>query len=250
MGSICIVTGAAGTIGKALIQSFSSAGYLTLGIDLCDKPDNLHVTSWHVMDLVKYSNDKKYAQDANVLLKQSIGKHNLSVLIHNAAVQRLGSMQNISRSDWDETFAVNLTAPFFLSQSLLPLLEIAQGSIIHIGSIHARLTKPGFTAYSTSKAAIAGLTRAMCNDLGPRVRVNAIEPAAIHSKMLSEGFINNPDGLRTLASFHPQGRIGTANEVAALALALVQFDLKFLNGACIPMDGGIGSSLHDPENRH
>lgn len=249
MSDVCIVTGAAGTIGQALINSFSSAGYITVGIDLCDKPVDLHVTSWHILDLVKYANDITYAHKANSLLQNSIGKNNLSVLIHNAAVQRLGNTKNISREDWEETLSVNLTAPLYLSQALLPYLELSEGSIIHIGSIHARLTKPGFVAYATSKAAIAGLTRAMSIDLGSCVRVNAIEPAAIHSNMLNEGFASNPAGLLALASFHPQGRIGTANEVAALALALTQSELKFLHGACLPMDGGISSRLHDPEDR-
>jgi NAD(P)-dependent dehydrogenase (short-subunit alcohol dehydrogenase family) len=71
-----------------------------------------------------------------------------------------------------------------LAQGLLPELEKAAGSVINISSIHARLTKKDFVAYDNSKAAISGMTRAMAVDLGPRVRVNSIEPAAIETDML------------------------------------------------------------------
>ena len=107
---------------------------------------------------------------------------------HNGKDAVLGSFEQLSASDWHETMAVNLLAPVAISRALLPELKRQHGSIVHIGSIHSQLTKPGFTAYATSKAALAGLTRAMAVELGGSVRVNAIEPAAIATPMLAAGF--------------------------------------------------------------
>lgn len=129
---------------------------------------------------------------------------------------------------------------------MLPQLEQARGSVINISSIHARLTKAHFVAYATSKAALSGMTRAMAVDLGGRVRVNAIEPAAIATDMLKAGFAGQPEQFALLEACHPQGRIGTPAEVAALALAIADGELRFLHGACVAMDGGISGRLHDP----
>jgi NAD(P)-dependent dehydrogenase (short-subunit alcohol dehydrogenase family) len=117
---------------------------------------------------------------------------------------------------------------------------------VNISSIHARLTKPDFVAYATSKAALSGLTRAMAVDLGDRIRVNAIEPAAISTPMLKAGFESHPEQYAALARCHPQGRMGTPTEVAALALSLVSGELRFMHGACVGLDGGISARLHDP----
>ena len=91
------------------------------------------------------------------------------------------------------------------------------------------------------------MTRAMAVDLGPRVRVNAIEPAAIHTSMLEAGFDGQPDKLRDLARCHPTETLGEPDEVARIALLLSNGDIGFLQGACINLDGGIGSRLYDLE---
>lgn len=117
--------------------------------------------------------------------------------------------------------------------------------MINISSIYARLTKANFVAYASSKAALSGMTRAMAVDLGGRVRVNAIEPAAIVTDMLKAGFAGAPERFAQLQDCHPQGRIGSPEEVAALAAAIASGELRFLHGACIAMEGGSGR-LHDP----
>jgi NAD(P)-dependent dehydrogenase (short-subunit alcohol dehydrogenase family) len=90
------------------------------------------------------------------------------------------------------------------------------------------------------------MTRAMAVDLGSRIRVNAIEPAAIETDMLKAGFTEQPEKFAELQACHPQGRIGKPEEVAALALSVASGELRFLHGACIGMDGGISGRLHDP----
>ena len=148
---------------------------------------------------------------------------------------------------FSKSLDTNLLAPFLLVQGLLKDLERAEGSIINISSIHARQTKPNFVAYATTKAALSGMTRALAVELGPRARINSIEPAAIDTPMLQEGFANAPSFYQQLENCHPQQRIGTPAEVARTALMLAGKDVRFIHGACVTLDGGISARLFDPE---
>ena len=167
-------------------------------------------------------------------------------IVHNAATQKLGNFEDLTTDDWTTTFEVNVLAPTLISRELLPLLKARQGSIVHIGSIHSQMTKPGFTAYATSKAAVAGLTRAMAVELGSLVRVNAIEPAAIETPMLKAGFEKTPGLKAQLESFHPTGSIGQPQDVSRAVIYLLDPANKFLNGCVLALGGGIHNRLHDP----
>ena len=149
--------------------------------------------------------------------------------------------------DWHDTLDVNLLAPFLLTQALLNNLERGNGSVVNISSVHARATKPGFVCYATSKAALAGLTRALAVDLGSRVRVNSINPAAVITPMLLEGFKGRDDQYAELAKMHPLGRIAEPSEIAQMAVFLASNKASFISGTAFNVDGGILSRLHDPE---
>lgn len=241
-----VVTGAAGAIGQAIVHEFAAAGYEVAATDCVPAPAGLPAAFYLEADLARTVEDEACAGEVFGRLHGWLGGRGLAALVNNAAVQVLGGVDLLQRQDWRATLDVNLLAPFFWAQALLPALQAAQGCVVNISSIHARLTKPGFVAYATSKAALSGLTRAMAVDLGPRVRVNAIEPAAIATPMLQAGFEGRPELLARLQGCHPVGRIGQAREVAVLALAMVEGRAGFMHGACVPLDGGIGGVLHDP----
>ena len=241
-----VITGAAGGIGVALTQAFTDAGYRVLATDCVHAPSGLACSDYLRCDLRRTVEEPAYAEEMFGRIRQLL-QGDLAALINNAAVQVLGTAGELSREDWRATLDVNLLAPFLWAQALLPELEAAHGMVLNISSIHARLTKPGFIAYATSKAALSGMTRAMAVELGSRVRVNAIEPAAIDTPMLRAGFEDHPRGLTRLDGCHPTGRIGSVDEVGKLALLLVDGRIPFLNAACIPLDGGIGGALLDPD---
>lgn len=242
----CLVTGAAGGIGRALVEVFESAGYRVIAVDRCGQPAGLNCYVWRQCDLQQLVLDENLAAKFFVELGALLSATGLHALINNAAVQILGGVDSLGREDWRQTLDVNLVAPFLLVQGLLSQLEIANGSVVNIGSIHARLTKKKFIAYAASKSALAGMTRALAVDLGARVRVNCIEPAAIETDMLLEGFKEEMSRYAELESCHPFGRVGNPREVAKLAVALVEGEFKFMHGACIALDGGISGQLHDP----
>lgn len=241
-----VVTGALGGIGRALCNEFHAHSFVVIAVDrVAGVVAAHHILHEDIVEFVSYPQRRtEFREEVREILSREDAV--LGGLINNAAVQILGGVESLSARDWRETLETNVVAPFCLGQLLLPELERAKGAIVNISSIHEKLTKPGFVAYATSKSALSGLTRAMAVDLGPRVRVNAICPAAIHTPMLEAGFAQRPEQFAALHHSHPSGRIGTPEEVANLARYLVADAPEFLTGSCLGLDGAIAGRLHDP----
>lgn len=239
-----LITGALGGIGQALCSEFQKAGYYVIGTDrhegACECDAFINV------DIRKIYTDADVREKLFKDIRAVTGEHGLRVLVNNAATQVLNRAADVKVGDWDDTLQTNLVAPFLLIQGLLPDLEKAKGSVVNIASIHAVATKPGFICYATSKAALVGMTRALAVDLGPRVRVNAINPAATATPMLLAGFEGKSAEFDELAKKHPLERIAQPWEVAKTAIFLASADAAFITGAVLHIDGGIGGRLHDP----
>lgn len=239
-----LITGAAGGIGRALCAEFKGAGYRVIATDVAGASG---VSSDHFVeaDLKAVSRDEacltRFVQQLN------LPASGLTVLVNNAAVQILNRTDMVSVQDWRDTLDVNVVAPFLLTQALLPYLEKAGGSVVNMGSVHAIATKPGFVCYATSKAALVGLTRALAVDLGGRIRVNAINPAAVATPMLLQGFKGKDAQFAALGGMHPLGRIAEPAEIAQAVLFLASRNAAFVTGAAFDVDGGILSRLHDPD---
>lgn len=241
-----IVTGAAGAIGNAICARLSRAGYHVVGLDI-KAPAEATSAAFVEFDLSRLAHQAEERDECRQRLREAVGsERQLKLLVNNAATQRLGATSEVSFSDWQSSLDVNVTAPFVLSQMLLDPLAEAKGVIVNIGSIHARLTKPGFVAYATTKAALEGLTRALAVDVGDRVRVNAISPAAVDTPMLRAGFTEQSTEFEDLSECHPTGRIAGSNEIAEIVLWLAEGDAVCINGSSLSADGGIGVRLHDP----
>lgn len=241
-----MITGAAGGIGQALCGAFSREDCRIVATDFrqpCHLPPESHFVE---VDLDTYCSDWHYRGDANERLVAAIGDGRLDTLVNNAALQVVKPAASLTAEDWTKTLNVNLVAPFLLTQAFLDRLTMWRGTVINISSVHSALTKPGFAAYATSKAALNGLTRSLAVEFGGRVRFNAICPAAVATTMLVEGFSGNAEALASLAAMHPMGRIGEPEEVAQLALFLSSGQCRFITGAEIALDGGIRARLHDP----
>jgi NAD(P)-dependent dehydrogenase (short-subunit alcohol dehydrogenase family) len=238
-----LITGASGGIGRSLCQGFKEKGWKVIATDKVES-ESIDANHFINIDLDLLCNDETYCVDKIGNLKKFFSGR-LDVLINNAALQIVSPIEEILLQDWQRSLNVNLTAPFLLSVELLDELIATQGNIINISSIHAKLTKPNFTAYATSKSGLSGLTKSLAVEIGNKVRVNSISPAAIDTQMLREGFTNIENGLENLSNYHPSKSIGLSTDVVEAALYLANGN-KFVNGMEITLDGAISSRLHDP----
>lgn len=243
--SAVVVTGSNGGIGSAIVEAMHAEGWFVIGIDR--NPDDRGLCDGFVQyDLAECMQSDGFKANCIAAVLKLAGDRPIKALVNNAATQILGSTGDIQLEEWQETMTVNLTAPFLLSQALLPDLRKVQGAILNVGSVHSQATKKGFVSYATSKAALQGLTRALAVDLGPDVRVNCLAPAAIATDMLKAGFEDDEEAFRALESAHPLCRIGSCEEAARAACFMLSEHNRFLTGSCLYLDGGILSRLHDP----
>lgn len=171
----------------------------------------------------------------------------LHILVNNAGAGEAASLPDVSVKDWDTVMDVNLKAPFFLVQKLLPLLKKASSAedparIINIGSIGG-LHIPNWDAfpYGASKAAIHHLTRALTKRLGDgHITVNAIAPGPFPSRLTDTSSDAVKQSVRT---YIPLGRAGEPEDIEGLVVFLSARAGAFVNGCTIPLDGGYIAAL-------
>lgn len=240
-----LVTGSSGAIGTAMVDVFRNTGYVVCGLD---RVPSMHCQLDYFIQVDLYSlvNDLQIRRSVLKELKDWLGSKNLDVLVNNAAYQYVSQNHPMPVEEFTRSYSINVIAPYLLITELADVMTAGSASVVNIGSVHSRLSKPGFVNYATTKAALAALTRGLALDYGDRLRINCIEPAAVETPMLLDGFKTCPEKKAALEEHHPQKRIGTPGEIAAMALALSSGDVRFLHGACIDMSGGIASRLHDP----
>ena len=243
MGDVVVVTGSLGGIGSSITSILRSSGYRVVGIDITCA--NSGCEDDIAYDLTQLSSTSAVERLASVV-RERIGSDRLVGLVNNAAKQIVVNFETLSVEQFSESMHINCTAAFAMSKALYSMLKMTGGTIINMGSIHSRLTKPNFIAYACSKAAIEGLTRAMAVELGGIIRICGISPAAVDTNMLREGFNGDKQSLEILKNCHPTHAIGTPNEITTLVLLLLSKDIPFINGAILNIDGGISSVLHDP----
>jgi len=160
----------------------------------------------------------------------------VDILVNNAGVFPGGLTHELPESAFDETFEVNVKAPFLLTAGIAPrMVERGHGTIINVTTMVAEFGMAGLSAYGASKAAVALLTKAWAAEYGPQgVRVNAVSPAPTHTP----GTAAMGDDFSTIVSTVPLGRAAEANEIAEMIVFLASDRASYLNGAVIPVDGG------------
>ncbi len=186
---VAVITGAAGGIGRALVKTFAREGYHVIGIDRkkCRLPHAECIT----FDLAKLHLWCTEAQEFIKNLQRLCGGR-VNALVNNAAVQIVKPVAEVEPQDWDQTIAVNLLAPFWLTLRLLPQLKRCKGSVINIASIHARLTKSYISAVCDQQGGHSWAHTLSFHRVGTPVRVNAISPAATHTACSWKAFVKNP----------------------------------------------------------
>jgi NAD(P)-dependent dehydrogenase (short-subunit alcohol dehydrogenase family) len=163
----------------------------------------------------------------------------LNALICNAGFGIRKPIAELSLAEWSSVLATNLTSTFLLVRAAGPLLRAANGAVVTIASTRAQMSEPNTEAYSASKGGLVALTHALAISLGPDVRVNCISPGWIFTK--------GPEPTMDEKTFHPAGRVGSPEDVAALAAFLVGPDSRFITGSEFVVDGGVTRKMIYPE---
>ncbi len=243
MNRFVVITGHLGGVGSHLTNVFTDSGYRVVGIDR-EAADS---RAWKqiVCDFSRLI-DAESTDTLRLDILAALEAGQLVALVNNAASQQLGALAEVEIEAFAGSLQINALAPLLLTRLMMPELAQATATVINIGSIHARQTKAGFAPYSISKAALAGVTRAMAIEWGEEITVLEVQPAAIATPMLEAGFRSNQQARERLDGYHPTGQIGNPHELAQLVLDLVRSPSRFLNGAIVSFDGGISHVLHDP----
>jgi NAD(P)-dependent dehydrogenase (short-subunit alcohol dehydrogenase family) len=251
-GKVALVTGAASGIGNACATRFASEGASVAGFDLAEPGERWEAVQKAAPDAMFSSGDVRDEHAIVALVADVLDRMGrIDVLVNAAGVATAGSVDVVDLDEWSRVIGINLTGTFLVSKHVVPaMLAQGSGSIVNLASIEGIEGLQSQAAYNASKGGVVLLTRNMAVDFAPSgVRVNCLCPGLIDTPltaMLLEPGLEPV--LDRFTGWHPIGRRGRPDEVAAAALFLASDDASFVTGVALPVDGGFtaGRRLFDP----
>ncbi len=241
---IAVVTGGGSGIGKAVAKVFAEQGAIVHILEL--NAENAADT----IAEINASSGKASVHKCNVAIHtevikvfESIGS--INILVNNAGIAHIGKADTTNEEDFDRVISVNVKGAYNCIYAAIPQLRKAGGgSIINMASVAALVGIPDRFAYSTAKGAVLAMTLSVAKDyLQENIRCNSISPARVHTPFV-DGFLKNnypgkeAEMFEKLSKTQPIGRMGTPEEIAALALYLCSDEASFITGCDYPIDGG------------
>lgn len=230
----CVITGAAGGIGQALMFGFATAGYDVIGLDREPRPENFpKAFTYYQCDLANQS-------EIIATFQQMTTAGGLDILINNAAyIPEHERLEAIDVSAINYTMAVNVISPIICSQQFIQLnRDRDYGRIINIASTRWAQNEAHHDLYGTAKGGLVSLTSSLSVSLREtKITVNTISPGWIHTGDIAE--LSARDHAQ-----HPSGRVGTPSDIVRAALFLSDSENDFINGHNLVVDGGMSQVMH------
>lgn len=190
------------------------------------------------LDVSDSATFETFASKLSETLQSTFGRRDFDFLVNNAGIGINVPFVETKEAQFDELVRIQLKGPFFLTQTLLPMI-VDGGRILNVSSGLARFTPPGYAAYAATKGAIEVLTRYMAKELGDRqIRVNVIAPGAIETDFGGGVVRDNCDINKMIASTIPLGRAGLPDDIGRAVAAILSDDFAWANGTRIEVSGG------------
>ncbi len=244
-----IVTGAGSGIGRAIAKTFAGAGAHVFIFERDAKAGENAAAAIRgnggsaTMIECDVTSAASVAAAFHQLDRQASG---LDILVNNAGIGHVGTVESTTEADFDRIYSVNVKGLFLCSQAAVPRLKRAGGGVIlNLASIASLIGLVDRFAYSMSKGAVLAMTRSLAVDyLRDKIRCNCVCPSRVHTPFV-DGYLkaNYPgreaEMFKQLSEYQPMGRMGTPEEVAALALYLCSDEASFITGQAYPIDGGV-----------
>jgi gluconate 5-dehydrogenase len=246
-GKVALITGAHRGLGFAIAQGLARAGASVVlngrrseTVEAAAR--TLAAQSLHASTAIFDVTDRDAVRAAVSSIEGRQG--GIDVLVNNAGIQRRGALADFSQQDWDDIIATNLTAPFVVSQAVLPgMIARKSGKIVHIASLMSELARPSVVPYTAAKGGVRQLTRGMAVELAPHnIQVNAIAPGYFATEM-NRALIDNAEFNAWVCKRTPAGRWGQPDELAGIAVFLASSASNYMTGQMLIVDGGMSVAL-------
>ncbi len=238
-----LVTGSTRGIGLALARHFLDAGARVAINGRSAEAVETAIASLDGGDaLVAAPGDLARAAGCDMVVDAALhGLGGLDVLVNNAGILTIASIEDSDEALWDTVMNVNTKSVFFCSRAALPALRAAQGAIVNHASIAGLMGFANVPLYCTSKGAVTNLTRSMAMELAPEVRVNCVCPTTVDNEMGWQGFRRADDpqaAYDAFAAANKMKRLPTNADVVAAIAFLASDTAGFMTGVALPVDGG------------
>jgi NAD(P)-dependent dehydrogenase (short-subunit alcohol dehydrogenase family) len=248
-GKVAVITGGASGQGRAAALRFASVGCRIAVADINDAGANetVKLVEENGGEAIALLADISLRTDNEMMIEAAVDRWGrLDVLYNNAAVQMSGHLLECTDDEWDVTVATNLDAVFWACRAAIPrMLDSGGGSIINTASVLGLIGSAGYCAYGAAKAGLVALTRQIAVEYGPAIRANVIAPGSIDTprfqKVAEDMGMGREEFLEMLHRNIPLHRLGTADDVAGIALFLASDQSAYVTGAIIPADGGLAA---------
>ena len=235
-----LITGASGAIGAEISEKFLANGFFVVGTYNTNAAAVKSLEQKYKDIFFPFRADLNSPSDIAALCsfcEKNFG--HIDALILNAGKDLYKLLTDTDEEEWDEIFSVNVKSAFMLAKACLPeMIRRKKGKIVFMSSVWGKVGASMETAYSASKAALIGLTRALAKEVSPsNINVNCVCPGVINSKMNARF---NMGEMRELIDRTPIKRLGTPADVAELCYFLCTDSAAFITGQAISVDGGFG----------